>query len=106
MLAISRHALLREQQRAISPLMALLIDECAIEWQCSSDKLIQVLSKQNAKHIEEDTKHLIRELKKGIKQLKRIEKKASARHSNMQVVSTDGMVVTEVTSRRIKRKER
>ena len=74
MLAISRHALLREQQRAIAP-MALLIDECAIEWQCSSDKLIQVLSKQNASR-EEDAKHLIRELKKGIKQLKRIEKKA------------------------------
>ena len=105
MLKISRHAQLREQQRAISPLMALLIDECAIEWKCGPDELMQLLNTRCAHFLESDVKLLIRTLKGYIKDLKRIEKKASSKDPNIQVVSLDGMVVTECNSKRVKRKE-
>jgi hypothetical protein len=106
MLDSSKHALLREQQHAISPLMALIIDEYAVEWQICSQKLIQILNKRDANLIELDVNHLIRVLKRNVEDLKRIEKKNSARNINMQVLTLDGLLITEVNSNRVKRWER
>jgi len=103
MLATSKHALLREQQRAISQFMVLIIEEYAIEWQRSSEKLVQLLSKRDATFEELDVNSLIRVLKGSIKDLKRIEKKVSARNANMQVLCLGGVLATEAHSSRIKR---
>ncbi|MCS6262076.1 hypothetical protein ACRN93_20690 [Shewanella baltica] len=106
MLASSKHALLREQQYTILPLMALITDEYAVEWQICSQKLIQILNKCDANLIELDVNHLIRVLKRNVEDLKRIEKKTSAQNTNMQVLTLDGLLITEVNPNRVKRWER
>lgn len=101
---ITRHARLREQQRAISPIMSVLIEEYGLEWQCHYDRYMQLLPKGVAKTIGVDAKNLIRELKYWIKVLKRVEKKSSSASANIQVISTEGAVITEANSNRAKRR--
>jgi hypothetical protein len=103
---LTKHAQLREQHRAISPVMVSLIEEHGLEWVIFKDKLAQVLPDDQAICILEDAKHLIRECKRIIKVLKRVEKKASARDTSIQVVSESGVVITETNSRRISRREK
>jgi hypothetical protein len=106
MLLISKHALLREKQRAIPTILPFLLDEYAIEWESGPDRLLQLLQKYDAKLLEGSAKRLIKDLKFCIKELKRVEKKTSSRHCNMQVISHNGAVITEVNSSRVKRRER
>jgi hypothetical protein len=101
MLSTFKHVLLLEQQR-VSPKLVVLIIEC----QCSSKKLVQLLSKRDTTVLGFDVKRLIRELKCSIKNLRRIENKASVRNANMHVASLDDVLVTEANSNRVKRWER
>jgi hypothetical protein len=96
-MVLTKHAQLREQQRAIPHIMSALLDEHGLEWQCYHERFLQVLKKSDAALLEGETKRLIRQLKKLVKELKLVEKKTSARSSNMQIVS-------EGDSDRIKRK--
>lgn len=102
---LTKHAQLREQQRAISPIMSALLEEYGTEWQCFNDRFLQLLRKEAATIIEIDAKALIRELKRGIKVLKRVEKKASAKGANIQIVSEEGAIITEGNSERVKRRD-
>lgn len=101
---LSQHAKLREQQRAISPIMSGLLDEYGMDWKTHKERCMQILSDEQINCFEVDAKLLIRECKQMIRALKRVEKKASSRDKNMQVVTQDGVVVTEANSQRIKRK--
>ena len=102
---LTKHAQLREQQRAISPFMADIMDQMAIEWPTHGQRLTQLLKKADAEVLETEVKHLIRYCKKAIRHLKRIEKKSASKNPNVQIMSSSGIIITEANSSRTKRTE-